>query len=942
VYCFGWLLLELDWLTLWLLSTGPTLSFILIGCPVLGAHYRTLVSGAGNCSGTIIDGGYNLDSGNTCGFSATGSLSNVTDPKLSHLSDNGGLTQTIALLPGSPAIDVIPAAQCTDQNNQALTTDQRGVARPQGSNCDIGAFEFKPGVVAARLVFSTQPAGASVGKAFATQPVVVAQDVQGNIVTGFSGSVSLAIKAGSGTSGAVLGGTVTVNAVNGIASFSGLSIDKAGSGYVLTASNGNFIVDSNSFEITPNSPVINSISPGSAQAQVGATDLTITVSGSGFFPASVVQWEGTNLTTTYVNDSTLIATIPGTNLSSVKVALLIVNNGASYGGTSNQRAFYVTQSNTTVTDTSTTSTSAGQVSTSAAIPGITMEATGGSGTISVASFTGNPGGIPVFQNGSGYFDARVTPNSSFSEVKVIDCNLNGGSVVYWYDGSTWLEASKQVYNATSNCITITVNNISSPNLTQLNGTYFASGNRSGISVRLINSQGQGLSGGTVRYYDGTWRNAGNTDASGTVSFTPVNGNANSLSYEMTYNNSRQIKTNIAVSTNPVIFQTITATVELKNSLGTAITGGSVRYYALSWQTFGTTGTDGKTILEILPGTYSFEMTYNNGRQTKTNQNITAPNPEPVVFHTTATTLRLATSTNAPIEGGVARFFALSWQNFGTTGADGNTVNELLPGTYSFEMSYANSRLTRTNISVPEAATFQYDFRTVNVPVRLENSQGAPLSGGVVRYFQQSWQNYGTTGEDGLANKELMPGTYSFEMTYNNGRQTLTNVVITDPVGSPVLFKTVATAVRLQNSQGAGLSGGVVRYFALSWQSFGTTGADGTTANELLPGTYSFEMTYANGRQTKINVAIAAGNATVPFTTVPVTVKLTDAGGAGIAGGVVRYFALSWVSFGTTGSDGTVVKELLPGTYSFEMTYNGNKTTKQQEVGTNPLVTFQTT
>jgi hypothetical protein len=72
------------------------------------------------------------------------------------------------------------------------------------------------------------------GSAFTTQPVVTARDASNNVVTSFSGQVTLAIKSG-GTSGAALGGTNTVTAVNGVATFSGLSIDKDGSAYILSA-----------------------------------------------------------------------------------------------------------------------------------------------------------------------------------------------------------------------------------------------------------------------------------------------------------------------------------------------------------------------------------------------------------------------------------------------------------------------------------------------------------------------------------------------------------------------------------------------------------------------------------------------------------------------------------------------------------------------------------
>jgi hypothetical protein len=69
------------------------------------------------------------------GDDATGYQTGV-DPLLGPLAANGGPTQTMALLAGSPAIDAIPVASC------AVATDQRGVSRPQGSGCDIGAFEL--------------------------------------------------------------------------------------------------------------------------------------------------------------------------------------------------------------------------------------------------------------------------------------------------------------------------------------------------------------------------------------------------------------------------------------------------------------------------------------------------------------------------------------------------------------------------------------------------------------------------------------------------------------------------------------------------------------------------------------------------------------------------------------------------------------------------------
>ncbi len=91
--------------------------------------------------------GDNLSTDDTCpGFTLTN-----TDPELEPggPQDNDGPTPTIALLPGSPAIGAV--TDCTDLDGDPIETDQRGVARPQGEACDLGAFEvgvLEPGELA--------------------------------------------------------------------------------------------------------------------------------------------------------------------------------------------------------------------------------------------------------------------------------------------------------------------------------------------------------------------------------------------------------------------------------------------------------------------------------------------------------------------------------------------------------------------------------------------------------------------------------------------------------------------------------------------------------------------------------------------------------------------------------------------------------------------------
>lgn len=112
----------------------------------------TLLAGqtsGGNCSegGTSSPSsdGYNLADDNSCTFiTQTGDQNNSGNAGLSPsgLQNNGGPTQTIALLPTSSAVNAIPVGACTDTFAIPVTTDQRGIRRPKGPGCDIGAYEL--------------------------------------------------------------------------------------------------------------------------------------------------------------------------------------------------------------------------------------------------------------------------------------------------------------------------------------------------------------------------------------------------------------------------------------------------------------------------------------------------------------------------------------------------------------------------------------------------------------------------------------------------------------------------------------------------------------------------------------------------------------------------------------------------------------------------------
>lgn len=85
--------------------------------------------------------------GTGCGISdgvngnRVGDALNPIEPSLGPLQDNGGRTPTHALLPGSPAIDAGNPAAPGSVSEACEAADQRGMTRPQGPACDIGAYE---------------------------------------------------------------------------------------------------------------------------------------------------------------------------------------------------------------------------------------------------------------------------------------------------------------------------------------------------------------------------------------------------------------------------------------------------------------------------------------------------------------------------------------------------------------------------------------------------------------------------------------------------------------------------------------------------------------------------------------------------------------------------------------------------------------------------------
>ena len=138
-----------------------------VGIPAPPPIKTIFVATPGECDGTINSIGNNLMTIADC--TVSGSAPILGNPNLGPLQNNGGPTQTHALLSGSPAIDAGNPGGCRDEFGVLLMTDQRGINRP-AFGCDIGAFELQQatGVVAAVLPSSRSVQVNTPAAAFAT------------------------------------------------------------------------------------------------------------------------------------------------------------------------------------------------------------------------------------------------------------------------------------------------------------------------------------------------------------------------------------------------------------------------------------------------------------------------------------------------------------------------------------------------------------------------------------------------------------------------------------------------------------------------------------------------------------------------------------------------------------------------------------------------------
>lgn len=131
-------LVELDHVTI--LHTGPV-ALEVLSVNLLTSHRSVVSAPAGQmiCGPALAlqASSYNWFSDTSCGLAGAGDRQGPADFALGAVADNGGPVPTSLPGPGSVLVDAVPSGACS------VPTDARGVSRPQGAGCDVGAVEVE-------------------------------------------------------------------------------------------------------------------------------------------------------------------------------------------------------------------------------------------------------------------------------------------------------------------------------------------------------------------------------------------------------------------------------------------------------------------------------------------------------------------------------------------------------------------------------------------------------------------------------------------------------------------------------------------------------------------------------------------------------------------------------------------------------------------------------
>ncbi len=350
--------------------------------------------------------------------------------------------------------------------------------------------------------------------------------------------------------------------------------------------------------------------------------------------------------------------------------------------------------------------------------------------------------------------------------------------------------------------------------------------------------------GGISGYAYTWSNGGTTAtiaglAPGTYTVVVTDANACTAVQAVTVNSFNCALSANMSSTNITCFGTNNGTAAVSLS-------GAAEPVTYTWSNGATT----QTVGSLAAGAYSVQVMDANNCPATLNVSITEPTQlatNATSTNETAAGTNDGTATAAPT-GGISGYSFL-WNNGGTTA----TITGLAPGTYTVVVTDANTCTASQTVVVNSfncSITTQTTVSNVTCAGAANGAVALSQTGGTAP-FTYNWSNGATTSS--ISN--LVPGTYTANLTDANGCQTVASASVTQPAPYSNFAVQTSNPVcpnETTGSASASINGGTMPYNYL-WSNGATT----SSINNLNAGNYTLVLTDANGCATNTSVAIVA-------------------------------------------------------------------------------------
>jgi gliding motility-associated-like protein len=417
-------------------------------------------------------------------------------------------------------------------------------------------------------------------------------------------------------------------------------------------------------------------------------------------------------------------------------------------------------------------------------------------------------------------------------------------------------------------------------------------------------------GGTTAYGAPTW-------TGGLTGLNPTNVAAGSYTYTIADANGCT-QTGTVTITEPAAAFTVTTTQTNVNCFGgstgsitLAPAGGTTPYGAPTW----TGGLTGLNPINVAAGSYTYTIADANGCTQTGTVTITQP-ASAFTVTTTQTNVNCFGASTGSITltpaGGTTAYGAPTW----TGGLTGLNPTNVAAGSYTYTIADANGCTQTGTVTITQPAS-AFTVTTAQTNIACYNTATGTItltpSGGTTPYGAVTW----TGGLTGLNPTNVAAGSYTYTIADANGCTQTGTVTVTQPAAGLVVTSVQTNVLCFGDNTGSitlTLTGGAMPYSTVAW----TDGATGTSRTNLAAGSYTYNVTDANGCPASGTITItqpaAAFSVTATSTNVNCFGMSTGSITLTLSGGTTSYGTVNW----TDGATGASRTGLAAGTYTYNV------------------------